>query len=71
MKDLCHVCVCLVTDEGGEDPEVLVDVDIEEGEIEDHHDSHMISQLISETDDDDIEHGQSMYQFLISTEQNY
>lgn len=38
-----------------------MDVDIEEGEIDDHHDSQMISQLISEADEDEIEHTQSMW----------
>ena len=38
-----------------------MDVDIEEGEIVDHHDSQMISQLISEADDDDIAVPQSKY----------
>lgn len=34
-----------------QEPDVLVDVDIEEGEeIDDHHDSQMISQILSEAD---------------------
>ena len=44
---------------GVEEPDVLVDVELEEGEIDDHHDSQMISQLISEGEDDDIDHTQS------------
>ena len=38
-----------------------MDVDIEEGDLDDHHDSQMISQLISEPEDDDIEHNASMW----------
>ena len=38
---------------------VIVDVELEEGELDDHHDSQMISQLISEGEDDDIDHTRS------------
>ena len=44
----------------GDDPAgVIVDVELEEGELDDHHDSQMISQLISEGEDDDIDHTRS------------
>ncbi|XP_060587198.1 E3 ubiquitin-protein ligase HUWE1-like isoform X3 [Ruditapes philippinarum] len=41
--------IIMETDQNQE-PDVLVDVDIEEGEIDDHHDSQMISQILSEAD---------------------
>ncbi|XP_053377275.1 E3 ubiquitin-protein ligase HUWE1-like isoform X3 [Mercenaria mercenaria] len=41
--------IIMDTDQNQE-PDVLVDVDIEEGEIDDHHDSQMISQILSEAD---------------------
>ena len=40
---------------------VIVDVELEEGELDDHHDSQMISQLISEGEDDDIDHTRSEF----------
>ena len=47
----------------GDDPAgVIVDVELEEGELDDHHDSQMISQLISEGEDDDIDHTRSKCQ---------
>ncbi|WAR27034.1 HUWE1-like protein [Mya arenaria] len=52
-------------DQPVDDQDVLVDVDIEEGDLDDHHDSQMISQLISETDDDDIDHTQSSNQHVL------
>ena len=42
----------------------IVDVELEEGELEDHHDSQMISQLISEGEDDDIDHTRSKFYLL-------
>ena len=41
----------------------IVDVELEEGELDDHHDSQMISQLISEGEDDDIDHTRSKFIF--------
>ena len=49
----------------GEDQDVLVDVDIDEGEMDHHHDSQMISQLISEGEEEDIDHTQSMCVFWV------
>ena len=43
---------------------VIVDVELEEGELNDHHDSQMISQLISEGEDDDIDHTRSKFIFF-------
>lgn len=38
---------------------VIVDVELEEGELDDHHDSQMMSQLISEGEDDEIDQTRS------------
>ena len=40
---------------------MIVDVELEEADIDDHHDSQMISQLISEGEDDDIDHTRSKF----------
>ena len=42
-----------------------MDVELEEGELDDHHDSQMISQLISEGEDDDIDHTRSKSSSLL------
>ena len=44
---------------GDETAGVIVDVELEEAELDDHHDSQMISQLISEGEDDDIDQTRS------------
>ena len=46
---------------GDETAGVIVDVELEEADIDDHHDSQMISQLISEGEDDDIDHTRSKF----------
>ena len=46
---------------GDETAGVIVDVELEEADIDDHHDSQMISQLISEGEEDDIDHTRSKF----------